>query len=138
MSAGGVDMNKHTFYIVDVFAEEKYAGNQLAVFKDVQDLSDSEMQRIAKEMNYSETTFILSDEEKQEAKSVNDGTYKTVSKKELNRYKKLQTEFKKAHTKPVLIRFDVDDLSMIKKRAKAEGLPYQTYIKSTMHKAIIH
>ena len=29
-------------------------------------------------------------------------------------------------------------LSMIKKRAKSEGLPYQTYIKSTMHKAIIH
>jgi len=51
-----------TFYIVDVFAEEKYAGNQLAVVKGAKILSDTEMQRIAKEMHYSETTFILSDE----------------------------------------------------------------------------
>ena len=57
-------MEKLTFYIVDVFAEEKYAGNQLAVFRDAEALSDIEMQRIAKEMNYSETTFILSDEKR--------------------------------------------------------------------------
>ncbi|MHC4587511.1 MAG: PhzF family phenazine biosynthesis protein [Planctomycetota bacterium] len=50
------------FYIVDVFAEEKYAGNQLAVVRDAAGLSDSEMQNITKEMNYSETTFILSDD----------------------------------------------------------------------------
>ncbi len=50
------------FYIVDVFAEEKYSGNQLAVFRNAGDFSDAEMQKIAKEMNYSETTFILSDE----------------------------------------------------------------------------
>ena len=55
-------MEKLTFYIVDVFAEEKYAGNQLAVFRGAEALSDIEMQRIAKEMSYSETTFILSDE----------------------------------------------------------------------------
>ncbi|MDH5384323.1 MAG: PhzF family phenazine biosynthesis protein [Candidatus Aminicenantes bacterium] len=55
-----------TFYIVDVFAEEKYAGNQLGVFRNAKDLSDSDMQRIAKEMNYSETTFILSEEEREE------------------------------------------------------------------------
>jgi len=55
-------MKKLTFYIVDVFAEEKYAGNQLAVVRGAEGLSDSEMQRIAKEMNYSETTFISSDE----------------------------------------------------------------------------
>ncbi|MBA7590263.1 Trans-2,3-dihydro-3-hydroxyanthranilate isomerase [subsurface metagenome] len=48
------------FYIVDVFTEEKYAGNQLAVFEDAEGLSDTEMQQIAREMNYSETTFILS------------------------------------------------------------------------------
>ncbi len=58
-------MGKLTFYIVDVFTEEKYAGNQLAVFRDAKALSDAEMQKIAKEMNYSETTFILSDEEKE-------------------------------------------------------------------------
>ena len=53
------------FYIVDVFAEKKYTGNQLAVFKNAGVLSDTEMQKIAREMNYSETTFILS--EKQES-----------------------------------------------------------------------
>ncbi len=57
-------MKKLTFYIADVFAEEKYAGNQLAVFRDAQMLSDIEMQQIAKEMNYSETTFILSEEKR--------------------------------------------------------------------------
>lgn len=56
-------MAKLCFYILDVFAEEKYAGNQLAVVADAGGLSDGEMQRIAKEMNYSETTFILSHEE---------------------------------------------------------------------------
>ncbi|MES1025564.1 PhzF family phenazine biosynthesis protein [Gloeocapsa sp. BRSZ] len=48
------------FYIVDVFAEEKYAGNQLAVFIELGVLSTQQMQKIAKEMNYSETTFITS------------------------------------------------------------------------------
>jgi len=55
---------KMVFYIVDVFAEKKYAGNQLAVVRDAAGLSDSNMQNITKEMNYSETTFILSDEQR--------------------------------------------------------------------------
>jgi trans-2,3-dihydro-3-hydroxyanthranilate isomerase len=54
-------MGRLTFYIVDVFAEEKYAGNQLAVFRSGNALADIDMQRIAKEMNFSETTFILSE-----------------------------------------------------------------------------
>jgi trans-2,3-dihydro-3-hydroxyanthranilate isomerase len=58
-------VEKPTFYIVDVFAEEKYAGNQLAVLRGAKALSDAEMQRIAKEMNFSETTFILSDEKRE-------------------------------------------------------------------------
>jgi trans-2,3-dihydro-3-hydroxyanthranilate isomerase len=57
-------MKGKVFYIVDVFAEEKYAGNQLAVFMDAADIPGQDMQRLAKEMNYSETTFILSREEK--------------------------------------------------------------------------
>lgn len=48
------------FYIVDVFAESKYSGNQLAVVISGNKLNDEEMQLIAKEMNYSETTFITS------------------------------------------------------------------------------
>ena len=55
----------HTFYIVDVFAEEPYAGNQLAVVRDAGALSDETLQKIALEMNYSETTFILSEEERE-------------------------------------------------------------------------
>jgi trans-2,3-dihydro-3-hydroxyanthranilate isomerase len=55
-------MEKLPFYIVDVFAEEKYAGNQLAVVRGAAALSDERMQQIAKEMNYSETTFVLSDQ----------------------------------------------------------------------------
>ena len=55
-------MKNLAFYTVDVFTEEKYAGNQLAVFRCEKIISDTEMQRIAKEMNYSETTFVLSDE----------------------------------------------------------------------------
>jgi len=55
-------MDRYIFYILDVFAEEKYTGNQLAVVRNAAALSDSQMQKIAKEMNYSETTFILSDE----------------------------------------------------------------------------
>ena len=55
-------MKNLSFYIVDVFAVEKYTGNQLAVFTDAGTLSDGEMQKLAKEINYSETTFITSTE----------------------------------------------------------------------------
>ncbi len=55
-------MVKRTFYIADVFAEEKYAGNQLAVIRNAGTLTGAEMQLIAREMNYSETTFILSED----------------------------------------------------------------------------
>lgn len=55
-------MSTLPFYIVDVFAEHKYAGNQLAVIVDTaRTLSPDAMQRLALEMHYSETTFILSD-----------------------------------------------------------------------------
>ncbi|MGN9863400.1 PhzF family phenazine biosynthesis protein [Bacillus swezeyi] len=48
------------FYIVDVFAEKKYAGNQLAVFRAKRELTSEDMQKIAREINFSETTFIVS------------------------------------------------------------------------------
>ncbi|GGN98201.1 PhzF family phenazine biosynthesis protein [Saccharibacillus kuerlensis] len=51
------------FYIVDVFAEEKYQGNQLAVLIPTRAISTEEMQKIAREINFSETTFILSDKQ---------------------------------------------------------------------------
>ena len=55
-------MKNLNFFIVDVFAEEKLTGNQLAVVRGSEVLSKTEMQRIAKEMHFSETTFILTDE----------------------------------------------------------------------------
>jgi trans-2,3-dihydro-3-hydroxyanthranilate isomerase len=53
-------MEQMDFYIVDVFAEEKFAGNQLAVFRGGGRLSPEQMQAIAREMHFSETTFIIS------------------------------------------------------------------------------
>jgi PhzF family phenazine biosynthesis protein len=44
---------------VDVFTERPLGGNPLAVFPDGAGLSDAEMQAIAREMNLSETTFVL-------------------------------------------------------------------------------
>lgn len=53
-------MKGRPFHIVDVFAESTYAGNQLAVVLDSDGLSTLEMQRIAREFNFSETTFVRS------------------------------------------------------------------------------
>jgi trans-2,3-dihydro-3-hydroxyanthranilate isomerase len=50
----------HRFHIVDVFAEELYAGNTLAVVRDAADLDAHTMQRIAREFGFSETTFVTS------------------------------------------------------------------------------
>ncbi|CAH0272598.1 Trans-2,3-dihydro-3-hydroxyanthranilate isomerase [Peribacillus sp. Bi96] len=61
-------MERVNYSIVDVFSNGKYTGNQLAVFKNAGNIPDNEMQQIAKEINFSETTFILSD-------SKNDGGY---------------------------------------------------------------
>ncbi len=61
-------MAQSNFYIVDVFAQGKYSGNQLAVITNATSMSDSQMQALAQEMNYSETTFILSEE-------INNGGY---------------------------------------------------------------
>jgi trans-2,3-dihydro-3-hydroxyanthranilate isomerase len=43
----------------DVFTDHLFGGNQLAVFLDGRGLADDTMQAIAKEMNFSETTFVL-------------------------------------------------------------------------------
>ena len=51
------------FYVVDVFAERKYAGNQLAVFANAGGVPARTMQKIARETNFSETTFIRSNKE---------------------------------------------------------------------------
>ncbi|HXY45019.1 MAG TPA: PhzF family phenazine biosynthesis protein, partial [Acidimicrobiales bacterium] len=47
------------YTILDVFTSNPLEGNQLAVFADGRGLSEEEMQRIARELNLSETVFLL-------------------------------------------------------------------------------
>ena len=58
----------YDFVQVDVFARTRFAGNPLAIFGEAGGLSDKEMQAIAREMNLSETTFILPREPQTEAR----------------------------------------------------------------------
>jgi trans-2,3-dihydro-3-hydroxyanthranilate isomerase len=52
-------MRKLQFHLVDVFTESAFGGNQLAVFTDGRGIAVETMQQIAKELNLSETTFVL-------------------------------------------------------------------------------
>jgi trans-2,3-dihydro-3-hydroxyanthranilate isomerase len=48
-----------SFRILDVFTDRPFGGNQLAVFPDARGIDPARMQRIAREFNFSETTFVL-------------------------------------------------------------------------------
>jgi trans-2,3-dihydro-3-hydroxyanthranilate isomerase len=50
---------RHKFFTVDVFTDQRFGGNQLAVFPDASGIPEALMQPIAREFNYSETTFVL-------------------------------------------------------------------------------
>jgi trans-2,3-dihydro-3-hydroxyanthranilate isomerase len=60
---GGVgwlaDAHEHPYLVVDVFTSRPLEGNQLGVFLDGRPFSDEDMQRLAREMNFSETVFLL-------------------------------------------------------------------------------
>lgn len=49
----------HRYIIADVFTEQAFGGNQLAVLPDARGLSTRAMQSLAREFNFSETTFVL-------------------------------------------------------------------------------
>src|ERR1700723_3756406 len=49
----------HPYLVVDVFTPRPLEGNQLGVFLDARPFSDDEMQRIARELNFAETVFLL-------------------------------------------------------------------------------
>ena len=49
----------YPYHLCDVFTEQRFAGNPLAVVLDAQGLSDAQMQQIAREFNFSETSFVL-------------------------------------------------------------------------------
>lgn len=50
---------KYRFHTCDVFTRSRFGGNPLAVVTDAEGLSGEQMQRIAREFNYSESTFVL-------------------------------------------------------------------------------
>ena len=52
-------MREYRYIIADVFTDRAFTGNPLAIFPDARGLNSEEMQVIAKEMNLSETTFVL-------------------------------------------------------------------------------
>src|SRR4051812_20017980 len=52
-------MNSRSYHLVDVFTDRVFGGNPLAVFTDGRGIPDALMQSIAKELNLSETTFVL-------------------------------------------------------------------------------
>ncbi|GJD69297.1 PhzF family phenazine biosynthesis protein [Methylobacterium gnaphalii] len=56
-------MTQRRFFTLDVFTEEPFAGNPLAVVLDAEGLDDAAMQAIAREFNLSETVFVLPPEQ---------------------------------------------------------------------------
>jgi trans-2,3-dihydro-3-hydroxyanthranilate isomerase len=50
---------RYRYYICDVFTDTRFSGNQLAVLPEAQGLSDRQMQQIAREFNFAESTFVL-------------------------------------------------------------------------------
>jgi trans-2,3-dihydro-3-hydroxyanthranilate isomerase len=52
-------VRRFRYVVCDVFTDEPLAGNQLAVFTDARDLTDADMQALAKEMAFSESVFVL-------------------------------------------------------------------------------
>lgn len=57
-------MRRYRFSQLDVFTDKAFSGNPLAVFPEAEGLDDALMQSIAREMNLSETVFVLPSQEK--------------------------------------------------------------------------
>jgi trans-2,3-dihydro-3-hydroxyanthranilate isomerase len=54
---------RYRFLTCDVFTQTRFGGNQLAVLPEASGLSERQMQRIAREFNFAETTFVLPPEQ---------------------------------------------------------------------------
>ena len=52
-------MNQLHYCLADVFTNQPFGGNQLAVFPDTRDLTPQTMQALAKELNLSESAFVV-------------------------------------------------------------------------------
>jgi trans-2,3-dihydro-3-hydroxyanthranilate isomerase len=55
----GAMAGRIAFTLVDVFSSRPFRGNQLAVFHDARGLKTAQMQTLAREMNFSESTFVI-------------------------------------------------------------------------------
>lgn len=53
---------RYRYYTCDVFTDTRFGGNPLAVLPEAEGLTDRQMQQVAREFNYSETTFVLPSE----------------------------------------------------------------------------
>ena len=60
----------YRYYICDVFTDEMFGGNPLAVIPDASGLNDEKMQKIAREFNFSESTFVFPAESEQHHRKV--------------------------------------------------------------------
>src|SRR5882672_3006736 len=94
-------MSSYRFVQLDVFTAEPFAGNPLAVFPEAEGLTDDQMMKIAREMNLSETVFVLrpdgsrgneqtADSTKQKAgalrRQITDGRHRTSSTNPTRRF----------------------------------------------------
>jgi trans-2,3-dihydro-3-hydroxyanthranilate isomerase len=61
---------KFRYYTADVFTDRPFGGNQLAVFPDARGIDGTRMQEIAREFNFSETTFVLPPEDRRNTRRV--------------------------------------------------------------------
>ena len=58
----------YRYFICDVFTDQRFSGNPLAVVPEAEGLSERLMQQIAREFNFSETTFVFPPEHGQTRK----------------------------------------------------------------------
>ena len=72
-------MSNYRFIQLDVFTNEPFAGNALAVFPEAGGLTDEQMMKIAREMNLSETVFVLEARQTADSKQQTAGTERDIS-----------------------------------------------------------
>jgi trans-2,3-dihydro-3-hydroxyanthranilate isomerase len=63
-------MPRFRYVTVDVFTDVAFGGNQLAVFPDARGIPDERLQDIAREFNFSETTFVFTPSDREHTRRV--------------------------------------------------------------------
>lgn len=87
-------------------------------------------------MKKKKLSFELTDDEQQLEAEIENGDWKSVSKKEAGRIQSEMVEAIKGRNKDarVNLRLNPEDVSRIREKAEIEGIPYQTLIASVLHK----